>query len=354
MDIGGTLAKLVYFEPTDECDIHKNECEQVHTIRKYLKSKSIYGSTGHRDLHLQMDNCRINGCTGTLHFIRFPTNEMGTFLKLARKNGIANLTSTVCATGGGAFKFEDEFKEQVNLALHKFDELNSLINGIHFIEANNPLECYYIKKPLNPEEREKVPFDFSSPYPYLLVNIGSGVSILEVEGPSKFRRVTGTSIGGGTFQGLCALLTGCDTFEEAIELASKGDSHKVDKLVRDIYGGDYGKFGLPGQVIASSFAHMSNKELRAKVTPADLARATLVTVTNNIGSIARTVALIQKLERIVFVGNFLRVNEISMNLLAYAMEFWSRGQVKALFLQHEGYFGAVGCLLEFMKTPQTD
>ena len=44
------------------------------------------------------------------------------------------------------------------------------------------------------------------------------------------------SLGGGTFLGLCCLLTGCETFEEAIELASRGDSTSVDKLVKDIYG----------------------------------------------------------------------------------------------------------------------
>lgn len=47
------------------------------------------------------------------------------------------------------------------------------------------------------------------------------------------------------------------------------------------------------------------------------------------------------------MGNFLRVNPISMKLLAYAMEFWSNGTLKALFLEHEGYFGALGCLLQF-------
>jgi len=36
-----------------------------------------------------------------------------------------------------------------------------------------------------------------------------------------------------------------------------------------------------------------------------------------------------------------------MKLLAYAMEFWSNGTMKGLFLEHEGYFGALGCLLQF-------
>lgn len=51
--------------------------------------------------------------------------------------------------------------------------------------------------------------------------------------------------------------------------------------------------------------------------------------------------------QVVFVGNFLRVNPISMKLLAYGMDYWSKGTLKALFLEHEGYFGAMGCLIQF-------
>lgn len=51
--------------------------------------------------------------------------------------------------------------------------------------------------------------------------------------------------------------------------------------------------------------------------------------------------------QVLFVGNFLRVNPISMKLLAYAMDYWSKGTLKALFLEHEGYFGAIGCLIQF-------
>ncbi|RWS00795.1 pantothenate kinase 1-like protein, partial [Dinothrombium tinctorium] len=351
MDIGGTLVKLVYFEPTDKAKEETAlETETVKKISHYLKSSSAYGKTGKRDVHLQMDNCCINGRYGTLHFIRFPTSEMHVFLSLAKSKGIADMASTVCATGGGAYKFEEDFRREVNLQLHKFDELDSLIHGIHFIEAYNTHECYYIENPMVDDKYIKIPYDFSHPYPFLVVNIGSGVSILAVTSPDQYKRVTGTSIGGGTFLGLCALLTGCETFEEAIALAKKGDSTKVDKLVKDIYGGDYKKFGLSGDTIACSFGHMMSKEKRKTASPEDLARATLLTVTNNIGSIARMCAVNENIERVVFVGNFLRVNDVSMRLLAYAMDFWSGGTMKALFLQHEGYFGAVGCLLELMKT----
>lgn len=59
------------------------------------------------------------------------------------------------------------------------------------------------------------------------------------------------SLGGGTFLGLCCLLTGCETFEEAVQLATEGNHEKVDKLVRDIYGGDYERFNLRGDSVAS-------------------------------------------------------------------------------------------------------
>lgn len=96
-----------------------------------------------------------------------------------------------------------------------------------------------------------------------------------------------------------------------------------------------------------SFGQMNAADKRSAVSREDLAHATLVTITNNIGSIARMCASNEKIDRVVFVGNFLRVNSIAMKLLAYAMDYWSKGTLKALFLQHEGYFGGVGCLLQF-------
>ncbi|XP_065210683.1 pantothenate kinase 3 isoform X2 [Planococcus citri] len=348
MDIGGTLSKLVYFEPYDVSqDEAIMEIETLKNIRRYLTKNSAYGKTGHRDIHLQMDNVTVCGKKGVLHFIRFPTAEMSNFLELAKKKGMAKLVTTVCATGGGAFKFEDAFRREVNMRLEKYDELDSLIRGVLFVESNNAQECYYWQNPTDDETCRKVSYDFSRPYPFILVNIGSGVSILAVYGPNNYKRVSGTSLGGGTFLGLCGLLTGCGSFEEAIELAAGGDNKKVDKLVRDIYGGTYERFGLSGDLVASSFGQMITKEKRDSVTKEDLARATLVTITNNIGSIARMSAVNEKINRVVFVGNFLRVNEISMKLLAYAMDYWSAGTLKALFLEHEGYFGAVGCLISF-------
>ncbi|XP_069488322.1 pantothenate kinase 2, mitochondrial isoform X1 [Ambystoma mexicanum] len=354
LDIGGTLVKLVYFEPKDiTAEEEQEEVDNLKTIRKYLTSNVAYGLTGIRDVHLELKDLTMFGRKGNLHFIRFPTHDMPTFLQMARDKHFSSLHTSLCATGGGAYKFEEDFLTVSDLQLHKLDELDCLIKGVLYIDSigfNGQSQCYYLENPKDPVGCRKIAYNLENPYPLLLVNIGSGVSFLAVYSKDNYKRVTGTSLGGGTFFGLCCLLTGCSTFEEALEMASNGDSTKVDKLVRDIYGGDYDRFGLPGYAVASSFGNMMSKEKRDTVSKEDLARATLITITNNIGSIARMCALNENINRVVFVGNFLRINTISMKLLAYALEYWSKGQLKALFLEHEGYFGAVGALLELVNT----
>ncbi|XP_054885687.1 pantothenate kinase 1a isoform X1 [Poeciliopsis prolifica] len=356
MDIGGTLVKLVYFEPVDiTAEEEQEEVENLKSIRRYLTSNVAYGKTGVRDVHLELRNLTMCGRTGNLHFIRFPTQAMPRFIQMGRDKNFSSLHTTLCATGGGAYKFENDFRTMADLELLKLDELDCLIRGLLFIDRvgfNGHPECYYFQNPSDPQSCVKKPCNLDNHFPMLLVNIGSGVSILAVYSENNYKRVTGTSLGGGTFLGLCCLLTGCETFEEALEMASKGDSTNVDKLVKDIYGGDYERFGLQGSAVASSFGHMMCKEKRDSISKEDLARATLITITNNIGSIARMCAVNEKIERVVFVGNFLRINTVSTKLLAYAMDFWSKGQLRALFLEHEGYFGAVGALMELLKTSE--
>uniref|UniRef100_A0A8C5QVJ9 Pantothenate kinase 3 n=1 Tax=Leptobrachium leishanense TaxID=445787 RepID=A0A8C5QVJ9_9ANUR len=295
MDIGGTLVKLAYFEPVDiTAEEEQEEVESLKSIRKYLTSNVAYGSTGIRDVHLELKGLTLFGRRGNMHFIRFPTQDLPRFIHMARDKNFSTLHTVLCATGGGAYKFEEEFRMIGNLQLHKVDELDSLVKGLLYIDSisfNGQAECYYFENASHPERCQKMPFNLDDPYPLLVVNIGSGVSILAVHTKDCYKRVCGTSLGGGTFLGLCSLLTGCESFEEALEMASSGDSTNADKLVRDIYGGDYERFGLPGWAVASSFGNMIYKDKRESVSKEDLARATLVTITNNIGSIARMCAV---------------------------------------------------------------
>lgn len=233
---------------------------------------------------------------------------------------------------------------------------------------------------------ETDPMHFAEPrsdiYPYLLVNIGSGVSMIRVSGPREFKRVGGTSLGGGTLWGLLSLLTGAKSFDSMLGLAETGDNAKVDMLVGDIYGADYGKIGLKSSTIASSFGKVfkmkrgeereveastglangiSAAELSRATDPsedvdaqdssppfsdADISRSLLYAISNNIGQIAYLQSEKHSLSTIYFGGSFIRGHRQTMNTLSYAIKFWSNGQKKAYFLRHEGYLGSVGAFLK--------
>jgi pantothenate kinase len=77
----------------------------------------------------------------------------------------------------------------------------------------------------------------------------------------------------------------------------------------------------------------------------DICRALVVMVAQNVTQIAYLNAIIHGCTRIVFTGNFLRHNEIAMRILSNSLRIWSKGQIHALFMEHEGYFGAVGAFL---------
>ncbi|KAM9803749.1 LOW QUALITY PROTEIN: pantothenate kinase 1-like [Neosynchiropus ocellatus] len=199
MDIGGTLVKLVYFEPVDiTAEEEQEEVENLKSIRRYLTSNVAYGKTGVRDVHLELRNLTMCGRTGNLHFIRFPTQAMPRFIQMGRDKNFSSLHTTLCATGGGAYKFENDFRTMADLELLKLDELDCLIHGLLFVDRvsfNGHPECYYFQNPSDTESCVKKPCTLDNPFPMLLVNIGSGVSILAVHSENNYKRVTGTRQG---------------------------------------------------------------------------------------------------------------------------------------------------------------
>jgi type II pantothenate kinase len=184
---------------------------------------------------------------GSLNFERFETDnihECVDFIKhLIERSANVNRVSLdemrrsvkIMATGGGAHKFYELFREQLGVEVMREDEMECLITGLNFI-TSIPNEAYsfsdklidevshniHITSALNELERPSpnppkygVTFEMSpSPQlPCLLVNIGSGVSIIKVNEDGSFERVSGTSLGGGTLWGLLSLLTPATTFD---------------------------------------------------------------------------------------------------------------------------------------------
>jgi len=267
----------------------------------------------------------------------------------------------IMATGGGAHKFYEMFREQLQVDVMREDEMECLIEGLKFITLI-PDEVYYfsdeliqtvshrplpssLERPSPDPPKYGVSFESnpSPQLPCLLVNIGSGVSIIKVDEDGRFERVSGTSIGGGTLWGLLSILTPASTFDEMLELSERGDNSKVDMLVGDIYGQDYNKLGLKSTMIASTFGKVFKKGGEKKrFSPEDISKSLLYAVSNNIGQIAYMNAEKYNLDRIYFGGCFIRGHAATIATLSYAIRFWSKGTKRALFLRHEGFLGSIG------------
>jgi type II pantothenate kinase len=249
--------------------------------------------------------------------------------------------------------------------------------GLDFFITEIPSEVFTYSEE-SPMAFVPFPQQPSSIYPYLLVNIGSGVSMIKVSGPRQFERIGGTSLGGGTLWGLLSLLTGARNFDDMLKLAEKGDNSSVDLLVGDIYGTAYNKIGLKSTHIASSFGKVYKMKRAAEreaedgcngnyklhenedfvsgsselphppgmFKPEDISRSLLYAVSNNIGQIAYLHAEKHNLPHIYFGGSFIGGHSQTMNTLSYAIKFWSKGTKQAYFLRHEGYLGAVGAFLK--------
>lgn len=310
MDVGGTLAKIVYFQPNSttvpivkrqsseslaqlSSPDHQAALEQLYTYVD--KSSSAAQSSLIRDDGLTIYSDYLHG---SLNFLHFETRNMVAAINHLSAASVTDHIKTVGCTGGGAHKYSSIIHEELDITLDKYDELGCLVQGMMFALLNFPDECYTYRNCDDPvssdneanDEKAK-PSDLPSPestndvasateqketpsqqkkeddipvavkrwqkdskeytkkvtislptvqstLPYLVVNIGSGVSILKISGPGKYERVSGTSLGGGTYWGLCRLLTKCKTYDEVLDLAENGDAGTVDMLVKDIYGGD--------------------------------------------------------------------------------------------------------------------
>jgi len=370
LDIGGSLTKFIYLEQHGEDDV---------LLARARRARERAGL----ELHLSVDVPALNG---TLHFAHFQTSEVEKTVKMLKRHRLCDGVRKIHATGGGAHKYRTLIESTLNTMLSPCNELEAVVLGICLMAKSVSDECYTLQRVDNPsiplsgegqpqsiivppeqlgiERLERISKPFSSGtrdefFPFLLCNVGTGVSILHVESERSYTRVSGTAIGGGTFMGLTRLLTQMRHFEQALDVAGSGDARRVDMLVSDIYGSDTGRSGLnlPGDLTASFFA--KNLESADGVSPReqvqddDICKALVVMIAQNLAQIAHLNARIHGAKRVFFTGNFLRNNDLALRTIVYTMQRWSqldrqRGEepTEAIFFRHEGYFGAIGAFLQ--------
>ncbi|KAK1268032.1 Pantothenate kinase 2 [Acorus gramineus] len=346
LDIGGSLIKLVYFSRHED---HPADDKRKRSIKKRLGlsngNRRSYPILGGRLHFVKFETLKLNEC---LDFISTKQLHVGGIDSPSYSSRLLTDENTIIkATGGGAHKFADVFKERLGVSIDKEDEMDCLVAGANFLLKAIRHEAFTHME----GQKEFVQIDHNDLFPYLLVNIGSGVSMMKVDGDGKFERVSGTNVGGGTYWGLGRLLTNCKSFDELLELSQRGDNKNVDMLVGDIYGGlDYSKIGLSASTIASSFGRTisESKEL-SDYRPEDISLSLLRMISYNIGQISYLNALRYGLKRIFFGGFFIRGHAYTMDSISFAVHFWSKGQAQAMFLRHEGFLCALGAFLSYEK-----
>lgn len=329
LDIGGTLTKVCLFEPTLKLDAETKTTTGLssNSFVMHLLSSKRYGESGYRVQDFELE---VPG--GRLHFICFLSSRFSNALHWTKERAgvrekhkakrTKNETSRprptrrveLHVTGGGAHKFESDLRQELGVSVAKCEflrasvwdreghcnrkesslatpalphalafctdnEIASLVLGLRFL-LSLPGGCFGLKDPhfrtRVGTERNSLSIGATVPRPllelqqkpFLVVNVGSGVSILLVDPstrakaknfrkgndsrsnvkrrkgaagasvttqPPQWRRVGGSSLGGATFLGLCRALGCASSFEEALKLAAEGDSKTVDLLVGDIY-----------------------------------------------------------------------------------------------------------------------
>jgi type II pantothenate kinase len=236
--------------------------------------------------------------------------------------------------------------------------MESRVVGLSFLHRHNPIDEVFLWD----NEGLKVPVPWPDPlYPCLVVNMGSGVSILRVSNSpgyngfvrqcssagagDSFARLGGTACGGATFLGLARSMTSANTFEEALALAAKGDATKLDKQVSDIYGVDGTRsLGLPADITAVNFGKLVEGDT-GMATEADIAASLLKMVVQQSVILARTLAHQQAPNSdrrlpIFFVGGFLDGNDVGHRTIAQSLRLLDH--VQAHFLRHADFLGALG------------
>ncbi|CAF3626678.1 unnamed protein product [Fusarium graminearum] len=205
------------------------------------------------------------------------------------------------------------------------------------------------------EDETIVPSTPPKSHPYLLVNIGSGVSFFQVSENNQCQRISGSSFGGSALCGLLLLLTRARTYEDMLEQAEKGNNANVDKLIGDIYGMDYNRIGMKMTAVASTFCKAFSLEHRPEAeaeeqsvedpadiksfSDADICHSLVFAVFNNIGQLATLHSRIHGNPDIYFTGPYVQNCQLLIRTLCIAVRYYSQGEKKAHVVINQGQAG---------------
>ena len=177
--------------------------------------------------------------------------------------------------------------------------------------------------------------------PSLIVTLGTGISILLYH--QKVIHLGGSAMGGAFFMGLVKIISEDIDFDDAINLASKGNRYNFDLKVSDIYSPEDGRISnLFREYTAASLGKIDDSTNIASLNKADFFNSIICLIGENIATIVNLFAEIHNIQEILFSGGFLIENEVLKKILKIICRFNKR---RAVILQNSQFSGAIGALL---------
>ncbi|CAJ1009881.1 putative Endonuclease/Exonuclease/phosphatase family/AMP-binding enzyme/Fumble [Leishmania naiffi] len=400
IDIGGTFAKIAFVMPpmTGTLPTFPSIIHEASSLSEKLGVRTFHFFADEEAANNEL-RTRPHSRVGTLRFLKIPSQQIPRFADyLASIHAIKyfkpQYTTQVRATGGGAFKYASTARSVLGIDFSVVREMDAVVKGLNLVLRIAPESVFTVDSITGVHHPHQLVSsgDGFSPFPYLLINIGSGVSFIKCTGADGSHvRVGGSPIGGATFWGLIRTMTNLTSWEEVIEimrLDGPGDNKNIDLLVGDIYG--YNANDLPAmlfsETVASTFGKLGTERFydmsrgdstthfadddatgeilspKASKAPSmvsklparngtkaasaiDIVRSLLNMIASNVTQLAYLHARLHGVPNIFFAGGFVRDNAMIWSLISATMAYWSSGECHAHFLEHDGYLGALGCAI---------
>ena len=98
----------------------------------------------------------------------------------------SQLCQQIYVTGGGAYKYSELIESKLGLTVVRIDEMASICSGANFLLTNIVEESFLYDRSLDPHYMFQPVKTKDALFPYLLVTIGSGVSVIKVDSETRW------------------------------------------------------------------------------------------------------------------------------------------------------------------------
>lgn len=221
-------------------------------------------------------------------------------------------------TGGKCFNLSQTYSHKAETNL--LNEFETSVKGI---------ETIYLM-----EKKKELP-------PSLIVTIGTGTSMVSKK--DSVKHLGGTAMGGGYFMALIKLLFNLNDFQEALNLAKKGNRYNVDLKVSDIYASEDDRVDLLfREFTASSLGKINSNFKSINLIKEDVINSLICMIGENIGTIANLMAENNDISNLVFCGGFVKENKILKKILSLMCKV---NRKNSIFLKNSEFCAAIGALL---------